>query len=92
MSQPLYKSIHDKFGAISKSARPQRGVSWYCNPTMDESLPEGNFVLIQIPDEQFNKKASDGTPGPYELQGYVRYIPQAHVEPPVEAKKVESKK
>jgi hypothetical protein len=86
---PTFQTVHEKFEAISKGVRVQRGVSWYCNPTMDESLPEGNFVLIQIPDDQYNKKSSDGGPSPFELQGYIKYVPQAKVEAPVEAKRVE---
>lgn len=85
---PTFKTVHEKFEAISKGVRVQRGVSWYCNPTMDESLPDGNFVLIQIPDDQYNKKSSDGGPSPYELQGYVKYVPVAQAAAPVEAKRV----
>ena len=85
---PTYKSIHEKFEAVSKTARTQRGVSWYANPTMDKHLQDGNFVLVQIPDAQFNRRESDDVPSAWESQGYVKYVPQAKVDPPVEAKKV----
>ena len=90
MSTPTYKTIHEKYEAVSKTARPQRGVSWYMNPSMDASLPEGNFTLVQIPDDQYKRKESleDGSgQSPWQLQGYVKYTPQAKVEPPVEARR-----
>lgn len=78
-----FKTIHEKYKFLSENTRQQRGVSWYKNPDMDENLPDGNFTLVQILDEQYNRENS-----PFKEQGYVKYIPQAEIKPPVEARKV----
>lgn len=82
-----FKTIHEKYRFLSENTRPQRGVSFYMNPAMDESLPDGNFTLVQIPDEQYNRANS-----PFKEQGYMKYIPQAETKAPVEAKKVKEAK
>lgn len=87
-----YKSVHEKYEDVSKNARIQRGMSWYINPAMDKTLPDGHFTLIQIPDAQFARNPADGEVSPWKEQGYIPYKPAIKVESPAEAKKVESTK
>ena len=82
-----FKTIHEKYKALSENTRVQRGVSWYGNHAMDENLPEGNFTLVQIADDQYNREGS-----PFKEQGYIKYVPQVETKAPVEAKKVKEVK
>jgi hypothetical protein len=79
----MYATIHEKYADISKKTRLMRGLSWYENPSMTADLPEGNFVLIQIPDDQYNREN-----GAWKEQGYIKYVPQVATTAPIEAKRV----
>ena len=79
----MYATIHEKYAEVTKKTRLQRGLSWYENPSMTADMPDGNFVLIQIPDDQYNRENSA-----WKDQGYIKYVPQIATPLPVEARRV----
>ncbi len=83
MAEPVkYKSIAEKFEAITAGKRPNNTMVWLTNPTMN-SLPahQGNPVLIEVQAKQFARPNN-----PYLKQGYTKYIHEKPAPAPVEAK------
>lgn len=79
---PHFKSIGEKFEAITAGKRPNSTLIWVTNQAMN-NLPahHGNPVLVQVTAKQFARPNN-----PYLKQGYSKYV---HVKPapaPVEAK------
>lgn len=83
MAEPVkYKSIAEKFEAITAGKRPNNTMVWLTNPTMN-SLPahQDNPVLIEVQAKQFARPNN-----PYLKQGYTKYIHEKPAPAPVEAK------
>jgi len=83
MSDPVkYKTIAEKFEAITAEKRQSNNMVWLTNPTMNE-LPahQGNPVLIEVSVKQLSKPNN-----PYLKQGYVKYVHAKPAPAPVEAK------
>lgn len=79
---PTYKSIGEKYEALTKDKRQRSGMIWVQNPDMD--VPgSGNFTLIEVVEAHFNAPKSA-----YKSQGYTKYVHSKPAPAPVEAKTV----
>lgn len=83
---PTYKSIGEKFKAITEGKRQRPGMIWVANPAMDVD-GSGNFTLIEVVESHFNAPKSA-----YKEQGYVKYVHVNQAPAPVEAKAVKTDK
>ena len=81
--QVKYKSIAEKFEALTAGKRQNNTMIWLTNEAMN-NLPanQGNPVLIEVEAKQFARQKNN----PYVKQGYTKYVHEKPAPAPVEAK------
>ena len=81
---PKYKSLAEKFEAITRGKRQRPEMVWLTNQTMNElDANWENPVLVEVPAKQFAKPGN-----PFLKQGYSRYVHAKPAPAPTEAKAV----